>query len=217
MRGRRQCAIIPPPGTKFAPFGVLNRDCPAAAARLGTPVAAPPQPTRGGGILPRLLAALALLLAAAALWLAAGTPSLFGQSTIDYDTDNDGLIEISNFAQFNAMRYDQDGNGDRTSVPFLEAPVNAAFPNRERGPEQGRTWTGNWFGCPSSFCSGFELMADIVPPTTGTRNFLPIPPAARRLWPGGYAFPAAGVGGRRPTGGAALPLAAAQASRRPAR
>ena len=74
------------------------------------------------------------------------------------------------------MRYDQDGNGDRTSVPFSENLVNAAFPNRERGPEQGRTWTGNWFGCPSSFCSGFELVADIVvPPTTGTRNFLPIP------------------------------------------
>ena len=32
-------------------------------------------------------------------------------STGDYDADNDGLIEISNLAQLNAVRWDLDGDG----------------------------------------------------------------------------------------------------------
>ena len=76
--------------------------------------------------LPRLIAILALLAAAGlVLWLAAGTPSLFGQSTIDYDADDDGLIEISNFAQLNAIRYDLDGNGDPAAANRMGRPDGA--------------------------------------------------------------------------------------------
>ena len=32
-------------------------------------------------------------------------------NTTDYDTDDDNLIEISNLAQLNAMRWDLDGEG----------------------------------------------------------------------------------------------------------
>ena len=30
---------------------------------------------------------------------------------VDYDRDDDGLIDISNAGQLNAVRYDTDGNG----------------------------------------------------------------------------------------------------------
>ena len=32
-------------------------------------------------------------------------------TTVDYDTDDDGLIEISNLAQLDAVRYDLSGDG----------------------------------------------------------------------------------------------------------
>ena len=106
--------------------------------------------------LPRLIAILALLAAAGlVLWLAAGTPSLFGQSTIDYDTDDDGLIEISNWEQFNSIRYDRDGRGDETWSGWTDH-----WPNRQTG-------ASNRMGCPSGNCSGYELIAHNLHPRRG--------------------------------------------------
>ena len=34
---------------------------------------------------------------------------------VDYDDDDDGLIEVDSLAQLNAMRYDLDGNGAATT------------------------------------------------------------------------------------------------------
>ena len=37
--------------------------------------------------------------------------SILGQTTVSYDTDSDGLIEITSAAQLNAIRWDTDGDG----------------------------------------------------------------------------------------------------------
>jgi len=64
--------------------------------------------------------------------------------TVDYDADNDGLIEISNLEQLNALRWDVDGNG----ISWISGHA-AAFPT----PAAQN-------GCPRS-CSGYELVADL--------------------------------------------------------
>ena len=76
--------------------------------------------------------------------------------TVDYDVDDDGLIDISNLAQFNAIRYDLDGNG----APANANAYNSAFPDRYRGVA-GR------MGCPSGTCTGYELMANLDFDTDG--------------------------------------------------
>ena len=82
-------------------------------------------------------------------------------ATTDYDTNNDGLIDIKTLAQLNAVRYDLDGNGDSTHADYI-----AAFPNRDT------TATGR-MGCPltdhdddtttaqQATCKGYELMANL--------------------------------------------------------
>ena len=82
---------------------------------------------------------------------------LFNASTpaeIDYDTDNDGLIEISNLAQLNAIRWDLDGDGSPYSGAY-----QSAFPNATDG-----------MGCPSSGCTGYELTANLDFDTNGNGN-----------------------------------------------
>ena len=76
-----------------------------------------------------IIALIAPMLAAATLLggalLSAGTASA-QTTTIDYDDDNDGLIDVKTLAQLNAIRYDRDGNGDATDAVYV-----AAFPNRD--------------------------------------------------------------------------------------
>ena len=78
------------------------------------------------------------------------------QATVDYDYDDDGLIEISTLAQLNAMRWDLDGDGaaDATDdgASYAEAFADAA--------------TG--MGCPSGGCTGYELNADLDFDTNGS-------------------------------------------------
>ncbi len=66
----------------------------------------------------------------------------------DYDTDNDGLIEIATLEQLNALRYDLDGNGE-TEVPAEWEPYFEAYDNAQEG-----------MGCANG-CIGFELTADL--------------------------------------------------------
>ena len=68
----------------------------------------------------------------------------------DHDADNDGLIEISNLDQLNAIRYDLDGDGSSDDGAY-----SAAFPD---------AFTG--MGCPTA-CVGYELMADLDFDTNG--------------------------------------------------
>ena len=107
----------------------------------------------GGGRNPaiRALAALTLIAALAALILHAVAIPAGAQSTTDYDSDDNGLIEISTLDQLNAIRWDLDGNG-------IPAPANtttyaAAFPNRI-------TATSTPMGCPSA-CTGYELTQNL--------------------------------------------------------
>ena len=84
----------------------------------------------------------------------------------DYDRDNDGLIEIDNLAQLDAVRHDLNGNGDATNLPYAKA-----FPHRD-------TASATRMGCPSGTCTGYELIADLDFDTDGDgaadSNFVPI-------------------------------------------
>ena len=80
--------------------------------------------------------------------------------TGDYDADNDGLIEVSNLAQLNAIRYDLDGDGDPASAN--ETAYNTAFPNAEDNMgcnESHASIASNNTGNPA--CSGYELAANL--------------------------------------------------------
>ena len=68
-------------------------------------------------------------------------------SGVDYDTDDDGLIEVSNLAQLDAIRHDLDAEG----VVSI-----SAYPNSQ--PRRG---------CPLSGCVGYELVADLDFDTNG--------------------------------------------------
>ena len=78
----------------------------------------------------------------------APTPTPVGR---DYDTDNDGLIEITSLAQLNVIRHDLDGDGVSTHAGHA-----AAFPNAARG-----------MGCRHYECAGYELDADLDFDTNG--------------------------------------------------
>ena len=68
--------------------------------------------------------------------------STFG--TIDYDTDDDGLIEIASADQLNAIRWDLDGDGAVATDDL--ANYGAAFSGRLQS-----------MGCPASGCKGYEI------------------------------------------------------------
>ncbi len=82
-------------------------------------------------------------------------------SFTDYDTDDDGLIEISNLAQLNAIRLDLDGDGLSTS-----SDQYMGLPDPNPGNE-GKWIVGVFLraplnmGCPDSGCIGYELTEDL--------------------------------------------------------
>ena len=107
--------------------------------------------------------AVALIVAALAFGAAMagnfGDNPVFAQTTMDYDDDDDGLIDVRNLAQLNAVRHDLDGNGDvATGAPTTA--YNAAFPNRV-------TTSSGRMGCPSGACTGYELRAHLDFDTDG--------------------------------------------------
>ena len=105
-----------------------------------------------------LIAALAF---AAALMADGGVGDnpVFAQTTIDYDDDNDGLIDVRSLAQLDAIRHDLNGDGDvATGAPTTA--YNAAFPTRD-------TSSGGRMGCPSGNCTGYELRAHLDFDTDG--------------------------------------------------
>ncbi len=83
-----------------------------------------------------------LALALGALLLFSASP-VWAQA-VDYDTDGDNLIEVSNLAQLNAIRHDLDGNGDSTHADYT-----GAFPNALAS-----------MGCAAT-CTGYELTTDL--------------------------------------------------------
>ena len=104
-------------------------------------------------MVPRISAALGLLLIAAALLLTGIALEPAGASShfIDYDTDDDGLIEVDSLVKLNAIRYDLDGDGAQGSVSGPDwANYTAAFSDAMSG-----------MGCPVAGCTGYELTADL--------------------------------------------------------
>ena len=87
-----------------------------------------------------LLVTLALVAAAAATYGVANSQSGNGK----YDTDGDRLIEIEYLEQFNAIRYDLNGNGKPDSESGADSYA-AAFPT-----------SGNESVCQTN-CNGYEL------------------------------------------------------------
>ena len=71
---------------------------------------------------------------------------------VDYDTDDDGLLEIKSVVQLNAVRWDLDGDGSSTNAGY-----GTAYPGGLAG-----------IGCPSSRCKGYELAADLDFDTDGS-------------------------------------------------
>ena len=69
----------------------------------------------------------------------------------DYDTDDDGLIEVSDLAQLNAIRWDVDGDGASSDAGYA-----TGFPTAVAG-----------MGCPDTGCIGYELAADLDFDTNG--------------------------------------------------
>ena len=84
----------------------------------------------------------------------------------DYDADNDGLIEIRNLAQLDAIRYDLDGD-NRISSEDYEDAYYSAFPDAIIG-----------MGCPSDGCIGFELVTNLDFDTNGNGH----PDAGDAYW-----------------------------------
>ncbi len=76
-------------------------------------------------------------------------------ATVDYDADDDGLIEIASLAQLDAVRHDPDGDG----IPELAGgdAYAAAFSSAGAG-----------MGCPNGGCTGYELRADLDFDTDGS-------------------------------------------------
>ena len=69
--------------------------------------------------------------------------------TRDYDSDNDGLIDVSSLAQLDALRYDLNGDGLVDGAIWM--PYYSAYPMGALG-----------MGCPTDDgCTGYELMADL--------------------------------------------------------
>ncbi len=133
-----------------------------------------------GGV--RLLVGCVAALAAAGLLVPVSAGPVSAQTpAVDYDVDDDGLIEVSSLAHLNAIRWDLDGDGaadvypadSRGNVnhdPQGAASYAAAFPN-----------AAALMGCPSSGCDGYELSADLDFDT----NFSGTADAGDEYWNGG--------------------------------
>ena len=103
--------------------------------------------------------AIVALLIIAALAAVGGnaTPAAAQGSATDYDADNDGLIEVSNLAQLDAIRYDVDDRGHgRADGRADDNRYAAAFPDAAAN-----------MGCPTAGCTGYELVADLDFDTNG--------------------------------------------------
>ena len=71
------------------------------------------------------------------------------QSSVDYDADDDGLIDVDSLARLNAIRWDLDGDGT-ADINTDATSYSAAFPNPMTS-----------MGCPSDGCTGYEVTADL--------------------------------------------------------
>ena len=83
----------------------------------------------------------------------AATATATPAGTTDYDTDDDGLIEVSTAAQLNAMRWDTDGNGTVAAADLANHESAFTEPISNMCDDSETT--------PVEACAGYELAADI--------------------------------------------------------
>ena len=131
----------------------------------------------------KVLSALTLLGALAALMLYAAIPAGAGGHWIDYDVDDDGLIDIRTIGQLQGIRWDHDGNGwiapgFRSGSDNDLDNYNAAFPGRQRSAVDALEATSTRMGCPA-VCVGYELMNDLDFANVTT---------SQRYWTNGYGY-----------------------------
>ncbi len=101
------------------------------------------------------------------------------ETGVDYDADNDGLIDIWTLAQLDAVRHDFDGDG--VPVASGTAVYAAAFPAAATG-----------MGCPSGGgCTGYELETDLDFDTNGDGRV----DAGDEYWDNGRGWEPIGQGG----------------------
>ena len=120
----------------------------------------------------RLGSALFVTLALLALAMLLSLQPAAAQTIVDYDDDDDGLIDITTPQQLNAIRHDSDGNGSN------HADYAAAFLNHD-------TNSATLMGCPSGTCTGYELRANIDL-STDYPTWTPIPTFATNLRGNGH-------------------------------
>ena len=101
-----------------------------------------------------------------------------GGDAVDYDADDDGLIEITTLAQLDAVRHDLDGDGAPAETGATA--YGAAFPDPV-----------SEMGCPSAGCAGYELVADLDFDTDGSGS----PDAGDAYWNAGAGWAPLGSGG----------------------
>ena len=82
-----------------------------------------------------------------------------------HDADKDGLIEIANLAQLNAVRWDLNADGWASTAG--RTTYRTAFPNSEFG-----------MGCPVAGCAGYELTGNLDFDTTGDDDVADAPYAS---------------------------------------
>ena len=90
----------------------------------------------------------------------------------DYDTDNDGLIEVPALAQLNAVRYDLNGDGAADNASDA-TNYNAAFPN-----------AASDMGCAETGCEGYELSVNLDFDTNSSGG----PNSGDTYWNGGLGW-----------------------------
>ena len=83
------------------------------------------------------------------------TVTVWASTAVDYDSDDDGLIEIGSLAQLDAIRHDRGGDGGPTEDG--KTAYEAAFSNAVE-----------WMGCNAlEGCAGYELTGDLDFDTNG--------------------------------------------------
>ena len=118
--------------------------------------------------IPLRVLALALFCAGVAALLA--LRGVAAQTPTDYDTDNDGLIEVDSLAKLNAIRWDLNGDGvvesaDQTNylAAYANAPVTAGCTYDHDGDSQTTEVA----------CIGYELTANLNFDTNGNNELRP--------------------------------------------
>ena len=111
--------------------------------------------------------------------------TVWSANAVDYDSDNDLLIEIGSLQQLDAVRYDLDGDGIPEATDA--ASYASAFPDAI-----------GLMGCPNiDGCSGYELTVDLDLDTNGNGTV----DAGDAYWNGGLGWNPIGGAGSSTSGG----------------